>query len=69
MSSNKLLVFISPDLSGAYVCVEVDGFEFYDRRKQTSLSAFCVTPQWDEVSGGKPLWIFRNLDNTICDLC
>lgn len=54
-ASSKLLVSISFDHSGAYVCVEVDGFEFYDRRKQTCLSAFCVTPQWDEVSGGKPL--------------
>ncbi|ROL45581.1 Active breakpoint cluster region-related protein [Anabarilius grahami] len=34
--------------SSAYVCVEVDGFEFYDRRKQTCLSAFSVAPQWDE---------------------
>ncbi|XP_042582973.1 active breakpoint cluster region-related protein [Cyprinus carpio] len=34
--------------SSAYVCVEVDSFEFYERRKQTCLSAFCVTPQWDE---------------------
>ncbi|XP_039515491.1 active breakpoint cluster region-related protein [Pimephales promelas] len=48
--------------SSAYVCVEVDGFEFYDRRKQTSLSAFCVTPQWDEelvfqVDGAQQLFL------------
>lgn len=48
--------------SSAYVCVEVDGFECYDRRKQTSLSAFCVTPQWDEelvfiVDGAKQLFL------------
>ncbi|XP_058639531.1 active breakpoint cluster region-related protein isoform X4 [Onychostoma macrolepis] len=48
--------------SSAYVCVEVDGFEFYDRRKQTCLSAFCVTPQWDEelvfqVEGAQQLFL------------
>ncbi|KAK2913534.1 hypothetical protein Q8A67_001933 [Cirrhinus molitorella] len=48
--------------SSAYVCVEVDGFEFYDRRKQTCLSAFGVTPQWDEelvfqVDGAKQLFL------------
>ncbi|XDV18943.1 hypothetical protein PO909_024533 [Leuciscus waleckii] len=48
--------------SSAYVCVEVDGFEFYDRRKQTSLSTFCVTPQWDEelvfqVDGAQRLFL------------
>ncbi|KAK7171018.1 hypothetical protein R3I94_001045 [Phoxinus phoxinus] len=48
--------------SSAYVCVEVDGFEFYDRRKQTCLSAFCVTPQWDEelvfqVDGAQQLFL------------
>ncbi|XP_016405234.1 breakpoint cluster region protein [Sinocyclocheilus rhinocerous] len=48
--------------SSAYVCVEVDGFEFYDRRKQTCLSAFCVTPQWDEelvfqVEGARQLFM------------
>ncbi len=58
ISSNKLLVFISFDLSGAYVCVEVDGFEFYDRQKQTCLSAFSVSPQWDEVSGLKAIMNF-----------
>ncbi|RXN21473.1 active breakpoint cluster region-related -like protein [Labeo rohita] len=48
--------------SSAYVYVEVDGFEFYDRRKQTCLSAFGVTPQWDEelvfqVDGAKQLFL------------
>ncbi|XP_051757248.1 active breakpoint cluster region-related protein isoform X1 [Ctenopharyngodon idella] len=48
--------------SSAYVCVEVDGFEFYDRRKQTCLSAFSVTPQWDEelvfqVDGAQQLFL------------
>ncbi|TRY85551.1 hypothetical protein DNTS_017173, partial [Danionella cerebrum] len=33
----------------AYVCVEVDGFEFYNRRKQTSVSAFGFLPQWNEA--------------------
>ncbi|XP_042615621.1 active breakpoint cluster region-related protein-like isoform X2 [Cyprinus carpio] len=50
------------NMSSAYVCVEVDGFEFYDRRKQTCLSAFCVTPQWDEelvfqVDGAQQLFL------------
>lgn len=48
--------------SSAYVCVEVDGFECYDRQKQTCLSAFCVTPQWDEelvfiVDGAQQLFL------------
>ncbi|XP_059363847.1 active breakpoint cluster region-related protein-like [Carassius carassius] len=51
-----------PNLSSAYMCVEVDGFEFYDRRKQTCLSAFCVTPQWEEelvfqVDGAQQLFL------------
>ncbi|XP_026072394.1 active breakpoint cluster region-related protein-like [Carassius auratus] len=50
------------NLSSAYMCVEVDGFEFYDRRKQTCLSAFCVTPQWEEelvfqVDGAQQLFL------------
>ncbi|XP_051982695.1 active breakpoint cluster region-related protein-like [Xyrauchen texanus] len=49
-------------LCSAYVCVEVDGFEFYDRRKQTCLSTFCLTPQWDEelvfqVDGAQQLFL------------
>ncbi|XP_073668189.1 active breakpoint cluster region-related protein isoform X2 [Paramisgurnus dabryanus] len=48
--------------SSAYVCLEVDGFEFYDRRKQTCLSAFTVTPVWDEelvfqVDGAQQLFL------------
>ncbi|KAA0723067.1 Breakpoint cluster region protein [Triplophysa tibetana] len=48
--------------SSVYACVEVDGFEFYHRRKQTCLSAFSVTPVWDEelvfqVDGAQQLFL------------
>ncbi|XP_052009250.1 active breakpoint cluster region-related protein isoform X2 [Xyrauchen texanus] len=48
--------------SSTYVCVEVDGFEFYDRQKQTCLSTSCLTPQWDEellfqVDGAQQLFL------------
>ncbi|XP_072543649.1 active breakpoint cluster region-related protein [Salminus brasiliensis] len=31
-----------------YVCIEVDGFEIFDRKAQTCLSAYTLTPQWDQ---------------------
>ncbi|KAI4897053.1 hypothetical protein NFI96_011402 [Prochilodus magdalenae] len=34
--------------ASVYVCVEVDGFEIFDRRAQTCLSSFSLTPQWDQ---------------------
>ncbi|XP_017578535.1 active breakpoint cluster region-related protein isoform X1 [Pygocentrus nattereri] len=34
--------------ASVYVCVEVDGFEIFDRRAQTCLSSYSLTPQWDQ---------------------
>ncbi|KAL0970286.1 hypothetical protein UPYG_G00239870 [Umbra pygmaea] len=47
-------------LAGVYVCVEVDGFEFYESRAQTHSSVSSVRPQWDQefsflVDGAKHL--------------
>lgn len=40
-------------LSGVYVCVEVDGYEFHDRRAQTHTSVHSLDPHWDQVRVGK----------------
>ncbi|XP_011485830.1 active breakpoint cluster region-related protein isoform X1 [Oryzias latipes] len=34
--------------AGVYVCVEVDGFEFYDRQAQTHSSVHSLNPHWDQ---------------------
>lgn len=36
-------------LSGVYVCVEVDGYEFYDTQAQTHSSVLSLSPHWDQV--------------------
>lgn len=36
-------------LSGVYVCVEVDGYEFYDKQAKTHSSVLSVRPHWDQV--------------------
>lgn len=32
-----------------YVCVEVDGYEFYDLQAQTHSSIRSLNPHWDQV--------------------
>ncbi|TSL41021.1 Active breakpoint cluster region-related protein [Bagarius yarrelli] len=44
--SAKVLYFFMT--AGAYVCVEVDGFEIFERRAQTCLSSHSLMPQWDQ---------------------
>ncbi|KAF5902463.1 active breakpoint cluster region-related protein-like, partial [Clarias magur] len=46
--------------ASVYVCVEVDGYEIFDRRAQTCLSSYSLMPQWDQelvfkVDGAKNL--------------
>ncbi|XP_007242069.2 active breakpoint cluster region-related protein isoform X1 [Astyanax mexicanus] len=31
-----------------YVCIEVDGFEIFDRKAKTCLSSYSLTPHWDQ---------------------
>ncbi|KAG7330319.1 hypothetical protein KOW79_006541 [Hemibagrus wyckioides] len=45
-----------------YVCVEVDGFEIFERRAQTCLSSYSLMPQWDQelllkVDGAQHLYL------------
>ncbi|GAA6106727.1 active breakpoint cluster region-related protein [Tachysurus ichikawai] len=45
-----------------YVCVEVDGFEIFERRAQTCLSSYSLMPQWDQelvlkVDGAQQLYL------------
>ncbi|KAF7644844.1 hypothetical protein LDENG_00214620 [Lucifuga dentata] len=45
-----------------YVCVEVDGYEFYDKQAQTHSSVHSLNPQWDQelcfqVDGAQSLWV------------
>ncbi|KAI1898809.1 hypothetical protein AGOR_G00076180 [Albula goreensis] len=37
-----------PQPASLYVCLEVDGYKFYDNKAQTRLSLSSLTPQWDE---------------------
>ncbi|XP_028420234.1 active breakpoint cluster region-related protein isoform X2 [Perca flavescens] len=46
-----------------YVCVEVDGYEFYDKQAQTHSSVHSLNPHWDQelsfqVDGAKHLRVF-----------
>ncbi|KAI5625834.1 active breakpoint cluster region-related protein-like [Silurus asotus] len=34
--------------ASVYLCVEVDGYEIFDRRAQTCLSSYSLMPQWDQ---------------------
>ncbi|KAK1797176.1 hypothetical protein P4O66_008561 [Electrophorus voltai] len=34
--------------ASVYVCVEVDGFDIFDRKAQTCLSSYSLTPQWEQ---------------------
>lgn len=36
-------------LSGVYVCVEVDGYKFYDQQAKTHSSVRTLDPHWDQV--------------------
>lgn len=47
MSTPSLLVSFC--LSAVYVCVEVDGYEFYDKQAQTHSSVLSLSPHWDQV--------------------
>ena len=42
-------LFLFPLLSGVYVCLEVDGYEFYDKQAQTDSSVHSINPNWDQV--------------------
>lgn len=42
-------MFCSLSCSGVYVCVEVDGYEFYDKQAQTHSSIHSLNPHWDQV--------------------
>uniref|UniRef100_A0A4W5K9R0 C2 domain-containing protein n=1 Tax=Hucho hucho TaxID=62062 RepID=A0A4W5K9R0_9TELE len=44
-SLNKLSYY---SLLGVYVCVEVDGFEFYESQAQTHSSVSSLSPHWDQ---------------------
>ncbi|KAG9346372.1 hypothetical protein JZ751_006683 [Albula glossodonta] len=44
-----------PQPASLYVCLEVDGYKFYDNKAQTRLSLSSLTPQWDEVDGAQCL--------------
>lgn len=41
---------VTLSFSGVYVCVEVDGYEFYDKQAQTHTSVHSLNPHWDQVS-------------------
>ncbi|XP_066537647.1 active breakpoint cluster region-related protein isoform X2 [Hoplias malabaricus] len=48
--------------ASVYVCIEVDGFEIFDRKAQTCLSSCSLKPQWDQelvlqVDGARNLWL------------
>ncbi|TNN58873.1 Active breakpoint cluster region-related protein [Liparis tanakae] len=41
--------------TSVYVCVEVDGYEFYDKQVQTHTSVPSLNPHWDQVDGAQEL--------------
>ncbi|KAJ8008322.1 hypothetical protein DPEC_G00103630 [Dallia pectoralis] len=58
--------------ASVYVCVEVDGFEFYDSRAQTHSSITGVCPHWDQefsfqVDGAMYLRVVCELQHEGCD--
>ncbi|PWA28864.1 hypothetical protein CCH79_00012933, partial [Gambusia affinis] len=39
---------LNSSVAGVYVCVEVDGYEFYDKQAQTHSSVRSLNPLWDQ---------------------
>ncbi|XP_041739963.2 active breakpoint cluster region-related protein isoform X2 [Coregonus clupeaformis] len=57
-----------------YVCVEVDGFEFYERQAQTHSSVSSPSPQWDQefsfqVDGAQNLRVLVVLEPEVGESC
>lgn len=68
-----------PLLSAAYVCIEVDGYEFYNNQTQTHSSISSLSPHWDEVrirflkkikncAGKESVCYFRTLKQSVLNI-
>lgn len=55
-------MFCSHSFTGVYVCVEVDGYEFYDKQAQTHSSIHSLNPHWDQVGSFSVLIWYLGLD-------